>query len=242
MAAPVTPNSYKEIVLFLATAGVVVPLFLGCMSPRAGLPRRGRAARAVRPRALGRTTPWLSWFTIDKGEEIAHLAEFGVVFLMFMIGMELSWERLRTLRRLVFGLGSLQVDRVVAWRSARSSSRSAFAPAAARLVGVALALSSTAVVMPILAEQKRLNTPAGRASFFRAAVPGSRGGSGAVHHRRSRRRAFGKLLTSLVLALGQAAIALAVLVGVGRLALRPLFQLVAARKAPSCSWPPRCSS
>ncbi len=41
--------------------------------------------------------------------EIAHLAELGVIFLMFMIGVELSWERLRLLRRLVFGFGSLQV-------------------------------------------------------------------------------------------------------------------------------------
>src|SRR4051795_12169885 len=110
MTAPATPDSYKEVILFLATAGVVVPLFLRLnISPVLGFLGAGAL---IGPFGLGRLVgeaPWLSWITIANREEMAHLAEFGVVFLLFMIGIELSFERLWTLRRLVFGLGSLQV-------------------------------------------------------------------------------------------------------------------------------------
>src|SRR3954454_882784 len=231
MAAPVTPDSYKEIVLFLATAGVIVPLFHRLrVSPVLGFLGAGALLGPFGLGRLAETTPWLSWFTITKGEEIAHLAEFGVVFLMFMIGIELSWERLRTLRRLVFGLGSLQAI-MSSLALGAVLVMLGFAPAAAGLVGVALALSSTAVVIPILAEQKRLNTPVGRASFsvllFQdLAVAPVLFAIGVVGAGPSE-----SFLTSLVLALGQAAIALAVLVGVGRLALRPLFHLVAATRS-----------
>src|SRR5919109_2054778 len=110
MAEPFEPSTYKELILFLATAGIVVPLFHRLrISPVLGFLGAGAL---LGPYGLGRLVPeapWLSWFTIANREEIAHLAEFGVVFLLFTIGIELSWERLRVLRRLVFGLGSLQV-------------------------------------------------------------------------------------------------------------------------------------
>src|SRR3954464_3911851 len=111
MAVPAPPTSYKELILFLATAGVVVPLFHRLrVSPVLGFLGAGAL---LGPFGLGRFTgqaPWLSWVTIADRDEIAHLAEFGVVFLLFMTGIELSWERLRVLRRLVFGFGSLQVS------------------------------------------------------------------------------------------------------------------------------------
>jgi CPA2 family monovalent cation:H+ antiporter-2 len=53
--------------------------------------------------------PWLRYFTIGNSAAMAQLAEFGVVFLLSAIGLELSWERLWTMHRLVFGLGGLQV-------------------------------------------------------------------------------------------------------------------------------------
>src|SRR3954447_6875196 len=150
MAAPASPESYKEVILFLATAGVVVPLFLRLrISPVLGFLGAGVL---LGPLGLGRfvgEAPWLSWITIGNRQEIAHLAEFGVVFLLFMIGIELSWQRLRTLRRLVFGLGSLQVL-VSSLAIGVALAALGFAPAGAGLVGVALALSSTAVVIPML--------------------------------------------------------------------------------------------
>ena len=97
-------------VVALVTAGIVVPLFHRLrISPVLGFIGAGAL---LGPFGLGRFAdahPWLAPFTIGNRAEIAHLAEFGVIFLMFMIGIELSWERLRVLRRLVFGLGAIQV-------------------------------------------------------------------------------------------------------------------------------------
>ena len=232
MTDPVASGaSYKEAILFLATAGVVVPLFLRLrISPVLGFIGAGAL---LGPSGLGRLTesfPWLANVTIGSRTEIAHLAELGVIFLMFMIGVELSWERLRILRRLVFGLGSLQVL-VSGAVLGGVLLLLGIAPLAAALVGLALALSSTAIVLPVLAEQKRLNTPAGRASFavllfqdlavapvlFAIAVLG---------------RKDGDAVSGLALALGQAAVAVAIIVVAGRLGLRPLFQLVARTRSP----------
>ncbi|WP_246732990.1 cation:proton antiporter [Methylobacterium sp. BTF04] len=225
-------GSYKEAIIFLVTAGVVVPLFHRLrISPVLGFIGAGAL---LGPFGLGRlatTYDWLSIFTIANRAEIAHLAEFGVIFLMFMIGVELSWERLRTLRRLVFGLGSIQVLASSLVLGAILLALSV-PLAAAIIVGLALALSSTAVVLPVLAEQKRLNTPAGRASFavllfqdlavapvlFAIAVLGRSDGA--------------NVGGALAIALGQAAVAIVVIVVVGRLALRPLFQLVARTRSP----------
>ena len=225
-------GSYKEAILFLVTAGVVVPLFHRLrISPVLGFIGAGAL---LGPFGLGRFAEghhWVSTFTIANRAEIAHLAEFGVIFLMFMIGVELSWERLRTLRRLVFGLGSIQVlasSVVIAVILIALS----VPMAAAAIVGLALALSSTAIVLPVLADQKRLNTPSGRASFavllfqdlavapvlFAIAVLG--------------RSDAGHVGGALALALAQAAVAIVVIVVVGRLALRPLFQLVARTRSP----------
>src|SRR5438046_647973 len=96
-------GSYKEAIIFLVTAGVVVPLFHRLrISPVLGFIGAGAL---LGPFGLGRladTMHWIGFVTIGNREQISHLAEFGVIFLMFMIGVELSWERLRTLRRLVF--------------------------------------------------------------------------------------------------------------------------------------------
>ncbi|MBL8772554.1 MAG: cation:proton antiporter [Phenylobacterium sp.] len=165
MAGEVQPGAYKDVVLFLATAGVVVPLFRQWrISPILGFLGAGVVLGPYGLGALAHEVSWLDAFTIENPDELAQLAEFGVVFLLFTIGLELSWERLRSMRRYVFGLGALQVGvclsitAVAAWVFGQP-------PAAAIAVGAALALSSTAIVMPILAEQKRQHSMAGRATF-----------------------------------------------------------------------------
>jgi CPA2 family monovalent cation:H+ antiporter-2 len=165
MAGEVQPGAYKDVVLFLATAGVVVPLFRQWkISPILGFLGAGVLLGPYGLGQLAREVPWLDAFTIDNPDELSQLAEFGVVFLLFTIGLELSWERLRSLRRYVFGLGALQValcltaTAVVAYLAGQP-------PAAAIALGAALALSSTAIVMPILTEQKRQHAVAGRATF-----------------------------------------------------------------------------
>jgi CPA2 family monovalent cation:H+ antiporter-2 len=222
---------YKDAVLFLVTAGVVVPVFHRLrVSPVLGFLAAGVA---LGPHALGRLTashPWLSLFTIDDVKRIAHFAEFGVVFLLFMIGLELSWERLVTMRRLVFGLGALQVTVSTffigagVWLLGES-------PASASVLGAVLALSSTAIVLPVLAERKRLNSAAGRASFavllfqdlavapllVMVSILGTREGAG--------------IGVGLLQAFLPAAVVLLVIVVLGRLILRPLFGYVAATRS-----------
>ncbi len=231
MAGAVQIEAYKETILFLATAGVVVPLFHKLrVSPVLGFLGAGAL---IGPFGLGRFAgehPWLSWFTITNAEEIAPIAEFGVVFLLFTIGIELSWERLRTLRRLVFGLGTLQVvvSTLVIGLIALAAGTGA---TAALLIGLALALSSTAIVIPVLGERRRLNAPAGRASFavllfqdlavapilFAVTVLGTESDQAGL---------------GFALALVKAALAVALFVVFGRLALRPLFHMVAATRSP----------
>src|SRR5206468_9912150 len=84
--------------------------------------------------------------------------------LLCMVGLEPSWERLRTMRRYVFGLGALQVLLSLT-ATAGAAMWLGEPPGAAIAIGAALALSSTAIVMPILAEQKRQHALAGRTTF-----------------------------------------------------------------------------
>jgi K+:H+ antiporter len=100
-------ETYKELLLFLGTAGVIVPLFARLqMSPVFGFLATGVILGPFILRALAAE---VASFAISNVEQIAHLSEFGIAFLLFMIGLELSWERLIQMRRLVFGLGALQV-------------------------------------------------------------------------------------------------------------------------------------
>ena len=105
MATEVSPGEYKDVVLFLATAGIVVPLFRRWnISPILGFLGAGIVLGPFGLGAFSDQFPWLSAVTVENPKDIAQLAEFGVVFLLFMIGLELSWERLRLLRRYVFGM------------------------------------------------------------------------------------------------------------------------------------------
>ncbi len=165
MAVGGEAQSYKDVVLFLATAGVVAPLFARLkLSPILGFMAAGVV---LGPHGLGALTgqaPWLAAITVSRPGEIGEIAELGVVFLLFMIGLELSWERLRLMRRLVFGLGFVQVAGTALLGAAVLRMAGAAWPSALAL-GAALALSSTALVMPALAEHRRLHGEAGRAVF-----------------------------------------------------------------------------
>jgi CPA2 family monovalent cation:H+ antiporter-2 len=226
----VSAGDYKDLLLFLATAGIVAPLLQRIrISPILGFLAAGVALGPYGLGSLVGRWPWLSNLTVSEPEQMAQLAEFGVAFLLFTIGLELSWERLRLMRRLVFGLGATQVVLcglaigVGAWALGLS-------PIAAAVVGAALALSSTAVTLPVLAEQKRLHTPAGRSAFsvllFQdlavapilvvIAVLGSR---------------EALTPTSALVALAPAVAGLVVLVLIGRLLLRPMMRSVARARS-----------
>jgi len=101
---------------------------------------------------------------IRDSEHIYHFAELGVVFLLFIVGLELKPSRLWVLRRMVFGLGAAQVFAsaiiisVLAWAFGFSTN-------AAIVAGLVLALSSTAFVIQMLSEKKQLGASHGRAAF-----------------------------------------------------------------------------
>ena len=231
MSETVDLSLYKEALLFLATAGVVAPLFFRLrISPVLGYLLAGVALGPYGLGSLARKTPWLGAFAISNVETIDRIAAFGVVVLLFTMGLELSFERLRRMRRLVFGLGLGQVAvttfvlTAIAWRLGLK-------PASAVTVGAALSMSSTAIVIPVLIEGKRLGAPVGRASFsvllfqdlavapllVMAGVFAAGGGG---------------LGAALIGGLVPAALALAALIVFGRLALRPFFRFVAETKSP----------
>ena len=134
--------------------------------PGARLSARRRRARPVRPRrGWPRSAPWLDALRHPMSRRSTASPRSASSFLLFMIGLELSFERLTRMRRLVFGLGLRAGRAVGGCCSGRARSGSASRRASALVIGAALSLSSTAIVIPVLAERKRLNLAAGRASF-----------------------------------------------------------------------------
>lgn len=218
---------YKEFLIVLGVAGLVVPVFM----------RFGVNAVVtflvvgilLSPDIVGRfaqSVPVFEYVNIASTESLSHIAELGVVFLLFLIGLELSFERLSIMRRLVFGLGGLQVV-----LSLIAIAAAAFAVGldlrAALVAGAALSLSSTAIVVQLLSDSRRLGSQTGRTSFAvllmqdLAVIPllllvpilGQ--------------RMEGSIVVSVLLALLQAGVAITIIVVVGRYLLRPLLRLVA---------------
>ncbi|WP_312439807.1 cation:proton antiporter [Janthinobacterium sp.] len=155
----------RETLLFLALAGIFIPLLqrlrvnqvLGFLAVGALFGPYGFGLWA------GEVT-WLTYFSFVRAEQVSGLAELGVMFLMFMIGLELSTERLWALRRWVFGAGVGQVG-VSACLIGAVAYYFGLSLEAAIVLGLVLSLSSTAVVMQLLTDQRTLQTPAGQAGF-----------------------------------------------------------------------------
>jgi len=219
--------AYSDALVVLGTAGVVVPMVsrLG-VSPILGYLCAGAILGPLGLGSLIGTMPFLYWFTVVDAKNVEGIAELGVVFLLFLIGLELSFSRLLTMRRLVFGFGGLQVL-LTTILLAGIGLYFGEKPAPAIILASCLSLSSTAIVLELLSKQERLTANVGRASFsvllaqdlavipilmfisITAAGPG------------------GSVLASLGTALAQAAVAVAVIVAFGRVLMRPLFRLVA---------------
>ena len=227
LAATINIPVFSDALVVLGTAGVVVPLVyrLG-ISPVLGYLGAGTL---LGPLGLGSFTaqvPPLYWVTVSDIRNVAGIADLGVVFLLFLIGLELSYERLMAMRRLVFGLGGMQVLVSTALLAAVIAATGQKTPVAVML-GACLALSSTAIVLEVLSSQGRLSTSVGRTSFSvllaqdLAVIPilmfvsilGADPGS--------------SVLAVVGRSLFHAAVAIALIVSVGRAFLRPLFRQVA---------------
>lgn len=211
-----------DVALFLAAAVMFVPLF-----KRLGLGAvLGYLAAGV---SIG---PW-GLGLISDVESILHFSEFGVVLLLFIIGLELQPSRLWRLRSAVFGTGGMQVV-LTSIALAGIGIAAGLPTAAAVIAGFGLAMSSTAFVLQMLAERGELTTRHGRGAFaillfqdlsvipFLALVPvlgvhpGQAAASGAS--------------TAISVAMALGAVVLTVLGG--RYALRPLLRALARVQMP----------
>ena len=170
---------------------------------------------------------------IHDPEGIRQIAELGVIFLLFSLGLELSFERLRALRRLIFGLGGVQIAATVfavgmialAWGNA---------PPAALMLGVCFAFSSTAVAMQLLAERGETGSPAGRTAFaillmqdiavapalLLVVILGQDAADA------------GSIAAFAAEAVVKAAIAVGVIVVLGRFVFRRVFKIIVAERSP----------
>jgi CPA2 family monovalent cation:H+ antiporter-2 len=208
-----------DVLVFLAAAVIAVPIFqrlkssliLGYLA--AGL--------IIGPHVFG----------LVRNETVTRaLAELGVIFLLFTIGLELTIDRLRVIRRYIFGLGTVQVV-VTGAIIGLLATAAAISTQNAIVIGGALALSSTAVVMQLLSERGEMATRVGRVAFsilllqdlavvpLLAIVP-ALGGAGE------------DVVWVVLFTVVKAIIAVAAIFAFGRLVLRPVFRLIAVGQSP----------
>ncbi len=225
---PATASSLSDALVILGAAGIVIPLFARLrITPIIGFILVGIV---VGPSGLGgmvARVPWLGYFSISDIHRLEPFAEFGIVLLLFSVGLELSFGRLWAMRRQVFGLGALELVGCAALIGGALLAIGNSPPTALAL-GLALALSSTALVLRIV----DTGTPVGRAALAMllfediALIPiifllGAMG-------RGSEAQTSGELLHTLGLGAG----VIAALLVLGRFALPRLFSQAARTKSP----------
>lgn len=153
------------LLLFFGIAGLIVPMLHRLkLSPILGYLLCGIAIGPFGLASLATSYPWLGYVTIQDTGTVYILGELGIITLMFMIGLELSFERLRELRRYIFGLGSAQIllTALVIFAIAMAFNNSI---PVSILIGASFALSSTAIVLKLLDERKLTSRPVGIICF-----------------------------------------------------------------------------
>ncbi|MBQ5948679.1 cation:proton antiporter [Massilia sp. ST3] len=155
----------REIILFLILSGILIPLLQRLrINQVLGFLAVGTVAGPYGLGLLAEDYPIMAQFTFPSGEGVSMLAELGVLFLMFMIGLELSAARLWAMRRWVFGAGSAQV--ILSAALIGGALALLGQPSQTALIlGLVLSLSSTAVVMQLMTQQQSTASPVGQAAF-----------------------------------------------------------------------------
>lgn len=220
-------TALHDALLILGAAGVIIPAFARVrITPVIGFILIGILTGPFGLARFGDQLPWLRTFSIADRDSIEPFAELGIVLLLFTIGLELSFARLRAMRRLVFGLGAAQLFAsglligVALWAFGGG-----FQPSIG--LGVALALSSTALVLPISGTTGAVGKNAFGMLLFEdlALVPivfllGSVGGAALAN------------LAGMAGMVGTGAATLLAMFILGRFLLPPLFAQAARTKSP----------
>ena len=208
-----------DVLVFLVAAVVVVPIF-----------QRLRSSLILGYLAAGLVIGPDVFGLVSNETVTRALAELGVIFLLFTIGLELTIDRLRVIRRFIFGLGTAQVL-VTAAIIGLLASAAAISTKNAVVIGGALALSSTAVVLQLLSERGELGTQVGRVAFsilllqdlavvpLLAIVP-VLGGTG------------DEVALVALWTIVKAIVAVAAIFAFGRLVLRPVLRAIAVGQTP----------
>lgn len=153
-------SGLSDTLVILGAAGIVIPMFARFrISPVIGFILAGLI---VGPSGLGAMTKeysWLHYVTISRPEAIAPFAELGIILLLFSIGLELSFKRLWSMRRMVFGVGALELGGSALLIAIILTLMGNSGPAAIGL-GLALALSSTALVLPMVGTKTQVGSTA----------------------------------------------------------------------------------
>jgi len=161
MATELVTPILSDALVILGAAGLVIPVFARFrITPIIGFILVGIA---VGPFGLGKLVfdyPWLTHVTITDPEGLAPFAEFGIILLLFSIGLELSFGRLWAMRRQVFGVGTAEMV-IIAFALAFVLAAMGQSLPGAISLGLALAMSSTALVLRIV----DMRTPVGRAAL-----------------------------------------------------------------------------
>lgn len=162
MAAPILTSGFSDALVILGAAGLVIPAFARAkISPVIGFIMVGLLVGPFGLGALVGQYPWLYHITISDPHAIEPFAEFGIVLLLFSIGLELSFKRLWSMRRLVFGVGAAELIGAGAVIGFGLHLLTGLDWPGAMALGIALALSSTALVLPIAGT----SGPVGRTAF-----------------------------------------------------------------------------
>lgn len=155
----------REILLFLTLAGILIPTLQRLrINQVLGFLAAGALFGPFGLGLLSSDIAWLAYLSFPRAEGVMALGELGILFLMFMIGLELSGARLWSLRRWVFGAGIAQVG-VSAVLIGAAVLAMGQRMETAIILGCVLSLSSTAVVMQLMNERGSAGTPLGLATF-----------------------------------------------------------------------------
>lgn len=160
MHGGIPSENISDVVVILGAAGIVIPAFARFrITPIIGFILVGILVGPMGLGAMVAQYPWLEWVTIASPEAIKPIGDFGIILLLFSIGLELSFRRLWRMRRLVFGVGMAELFGA-GLIIAAGLMLFGYGLSAAIGIGIALSLSSTALVLPIAGTQSAVGKSA----------------------------------------------------------------------------------